>query len=202
MIDRRQLRDWLEAALRFANGPPPDTEGQRVAILGGRDLSVPAELFGGTKKLWKDWHRWLKEFQEGDANRDRLRTWCLAQCVDYDNPYAWNISTREFEAPITFDEDGRPQMLLEATSLQGMLAVVGVELLAPAPPFTVATCKREGCENLIVKTLLRHRSDGRPMEYCVIAGQSHALTVAERLRDLKRKRVAEATKQRRRRKTP
>jgi hypothetical protein len=175
MIEQTQLREWLGQALKFANAPSPSPA--RISeTIDGVDLSFPSE-----KPLWTEWRRWLADLLSG-ADRERLRTWCLENCVDEGFSHTWNIGTSEYQQPFTFDERGRPQMLLEANSLRGKLAVVGAELLSPDSPFAVQKCLRRGCENLIANTLPGHRlrEDGAPGKYCVIDGRSHALDSTER----------------------
>jgi hypothetical protein len=171
MIDRRQLKTWLETALAFANGPAPEPRTESK-----RDLSFDQSA---TKSLWTEWRQWLTDFQR-DASRKKLQAWCLAHCVDERNTHEWNVGLG-LEQLFSFDESGRPQLVLEASSLEGTLAIVGAELIAPDAPFGVAKCARPDCQRLIMKVFVRRPADGRPSEYCRLPdGSSHAFTSAER----------------------
>jgi hypothetical protein len=180
MIDRGHLKEGLEVALRFANAPAP-TVGKTISIPYFSFGMPPREVDAGDRQLWNEWREWLRKFQRGKRAtwqqwcHEKLQPWCLERGRGHVDFFA------EPEVRFSFDVSGAPQAHLFPVSLQGLLAVVGAELIAPAPPFTVAKCKRKECPNLIVKVLIRHRSDGRPTEYCVLPnGTSHALTASER----------------------
>jgi hypothetical protein len=189
MIDRRHLRKGLEVALRFANAPAPPANGERKTIsipYLSFDMEPPHheyEVDAGDLQLWEEWRDWLRKFRRR-GKRVAWRQWCHKElqpsCMKWGRGHV-ELFAQPTEVPFSFDAAGAPQAHLFPKSLQGLLAVVGAELIAPAPPFTVAKCAREGCPNLIVEVRIRHRSDGRPTEYCKLPnGTSHALTARER----------------------
>jgi hypothetical protein len=172
VIDRQQLRGWLETSLLFANGPAHSASAlmSTSGLRGRRGLT-----------LWKVWQEWLAEFQRPDPDRRRLRRlrrWCVANALNADGSPAVGVAPAG--APFTFDKRGTPQARFAPHSYQGFLALVGAELLAPDPAFGVVKCARKECPNLIVEVRVRTR--GRPTKYCVApeTGTSHATTSSER----------------------
>jgi hypothetical protein len=179
MIDRRHLKDGMKTALAFANGTAPNDEKRKTITIPYFSFGMePQRVDAGSPQLWKEWRAWLGKFRQPKRRLENwagLRDWCIARGTGHVGFF------EQPEIPFSFDAQGAPQAHLYPKSLQGLLAVVGAELIAPDSPFKVVKCARPGCEKLIMKILVRHRSDGRPTEYCVLPnGKSHALTASER----------------------
>jgi hypothetical protein len=193
MIARQHLKDWLEEALAFANGPQPVVADQPelwlpspeeevyqpgAITVGGLSLLAPEAA-----RLWTEWRRWLATLivlqRKDDLSRERLQRWCLKTA-------ARSHLTRFYHSPdaarFVFDASGAPQMYYGAESVEEIIAMTGAELIAPAPAFGVMKCKRPGCDQLIVKVLQRTSKDGRPPVYCGPRGHRHSLTPTERSR--------------------
>jgi hypothetical protein len=164
MISGEQQAEWLKIALRFANLPANHSETDAARLFGGHDFDstemltgeLPSGPWDGPRdsySLLRQW--WVKQLaslveilpsdpsesprhrhQRLEAKLPRLRKNFEDRSVGSFLLEHWHHS------PFAFDDKGRPQIgYLHAYRPEGILAVIGMELISPEAQFEVLICE-------------------------------------------------------------
>ena len=134
----------------------------------------------GYAALHLSWRNFLRQLTRGEASR----RWCERHFETRDRWKNFGVPQKRTTPTVKFDEDGRPQLaFVDLIRPEGMLALVGAELLSPDAAVEVRQCARQDCNRFLTRKKIG-RGRGAPQKYCTLPDgkTSHCPDATERKR--------------------